>query len=190
MKKIPGRFPALILLILGCSLFTGCAKKTVKIKYQHYLSFGSAQDKNGNLIEAGEGKFFALFYILCIDNTAEKATSFKFDPDKFFTTDPGETIANALNADFGLKNPITVAAGQKKSNLGIIIFKMKGSSWGGNQGEFLYYKSSAGESVLPWRDNWINLGGPQAHIADYLGFPASYSQGANLCVDNPIQSPH
>ncbi|HEV8284379.1 MAG TPA: hypothetical protein VGQ09_08715 [Chitinophagaceae bacterium] len=189
MKKILGRLPALTLLILGCVLFTGCGKKTVKIKYQHYLSFGSAQDKNGNLIEAGQGQFFALFYILCIDNTAANAKSFSFDPNKFYTNDPGETIANALNSDFGLKNPITVAAGQKKSNLGIIIFKMKGS-WGGNQGETLYYNSSAGESVLPWKDNWVNLGGPQAHIADYLGFPVSYSSGANLCVDNPIQSPH
>jgi hypothetical protein len=166
-----------------------CAKKTVKIKYQHYLSFASAFDKNGNKIEAGNGHFFALFYILCVDNTEKNANSFSFNPNKLRTNDPGETISNSLNADFGINNSITVSAGQKKSNLGFVIFKMNGS-WGGNQGEYLFYNSSSGESVLPWRDNWVNLGGPQATLTDFTGFPVSYSPNANLCVDDPIQSPH
>jgi len=189
MKKIPGKLSALTLLVLGCVLFAGCEKKTVKIKYQHYVSFGSAQDKDGNLIQAGQGEFFALFYILCIDNTGENATSFSFDPKKFYTNDQGETITNVLNNDFGLKNPITVAAGQKKTNPGFIIFKMKGGA-AGNQSETLFYNTSSGESVLPWRDNWANLAGPQAHLQDFAGFPKSYTSGSNLCKDNPVQSPH
>ena len=189
MKNIPGKLQILTLLILGCILFTGCSKKTVKIRYQHYVSFQSAQDKNGNMITAGQGEFFAMFYILCVDNTMENAVNFSFDPKKFYTSDQEETVLNVLNNDFGLKNPIAVAAGQKKTNLGFIIFKMKGGA-SGNQMETLRYNTSSGESVLPWRDSWANLAGPQAHLQDFAGFPVSYPAGSNLCDDGPIGSPH
>jgi hypothetical protein len=179
------RAPALMatIAILASS---GCAN-TVTVKYQHHYSAAAGWDKNGKLVQAGEGKFFALYHVVCIRNKAKGAKAFTFTPSKL-STKPGGTIDNALNDQFGLTGPIQVNAGQEKQNVGTIILLANGA-WGGNQIEFLTYDSAQGESVLLANDGFGPLGGPTLSTDTLKSGPA-YPAGADMCDDPPIQPPH
>ena len=163
----------LVVASIGCS-------DTATIRYQYRLSFSEGFKKNGDKIKAGDDHF-ALYHIVCI-STGDKA--FTFTPSKLYTTEPGSTSDNLLNADYGIVSPVTVGAHQQKQNVGTVILRVKGSS-GGNQPEPLFYMSSSNESVLLSNDGFPNSYGPTI-----LAQGPAYPQGANLCKDDPIQSPH
>ena len=164
----------------------GCAN-TVTIRYQHHYSAAAGWDKNGTLVEAGDGKFFAVYHVVCIRNKKKGAKNFTFTPSKLSTKNGG-TIDNPLNDQFGLTSPIQVNAGQEKQNLGTVILRTTGG-WSGNQIEFLTYNSTQGESVLLSNDGFANLGGPTLSTATLKSGPV-YPSGADMCDDPPIQPPH
>jgi hypothetical protein len=169
-----------ILALPGCS-------NTATVRYQHHYSSGAGWDKNGQLVEAGTGKFFAMYHVVCIRNKEKGAKNFTFTPGKLSTKFDG-TIDNPLNDQFGLTGPIQVNAGQEKQNLGTVILLTKGA-WAGNQIEFLTYNSAQGESVLLANDQFGPLGGPTLSTNTLMSGPA-YPSGADMCDDPPIQAPH
>jgi hypothetical protein len=176
------------IVIAGLAASAGCSN-TVTVKYQHNLSFGSGEGKNHETIDAGPGRYFALFYIVCISNDASGAQNFGFMPSKLSTTIPGTTINNELNNLYGLVSPVGMPAGMVKSHVGRVILRLDGD-FGGNQPIFLTYQSASGESVSLVNDGFANLGGPM-ESTDVLqnGTPA-YPPGASVCTDPPIQPPH
>ncbi len=183
---------SLAALPLACEVSGFIGGDLVTIRYEHYWSFGAGWD-DGNKIDSGEGKFFALFYILCVSNQDTNAQNFTFDPAKLDTGDSTETLNNQLNNTFGIPNPVSVPAGQQKTNLGFVIFLMNGGESGGaiTPPESLLYASSGQESVVMVRDSWLQVAGPTASdLASYQDFPPPYEPGDDLCEVEPLSSPH
>jgi hypothetical protein len=181
------RWDRLIVIAMVFVGLSACNKNMVRMKYQHHISAGEVRDLSNNVIPTPKGTYWALFHIVCLINEGKKAQTFHFSPLKLHTNDEDETIQNPANQLVGLTNTITLQPGQRVAFPGSVIFRMSGASAGG-QPRYLLYASSGKESVLPYKDNFGNLGGPTLYLAS-LPQPA-YAAGADPCEDPPIQKPH
>lgn len=185
MSRTPKRLAIMVLAVsMGA---VGCQNNTVRVKFQHHISAGQTVDAANNVVPAPADSYWALFHIVCISNDDDEPQTFVFDPLKLKTNDPSETVINAANQAAGMTQSVTLQAGESKPFVGSVILRMTGT-WGGNQPRYLLYDTSENDSVLPYRDNFANLGGPTLDL-DNLPSPA-YPPGADPCEDGPIQSPH
>lgn len=169
--------------LLGCSNPTN----TVRIKYQHHVSAGTALDLSNNVIPTPSGTYWALFHIVCLANDDAQPQTFHFSHLKLTTTDPTETIQNPANDLVGLTSTITLQPGQRIAFPGSVIMRMSGP-YGGMQARYLLYAQSGQEHVLMEKDNFPNGAGPTMYLAT-LPSPA-YPPGADPCEDLPVQTPH
>jgi hypothetical protein len=134
-----------LLLLISVLLAVGC-NSTTQVKYVHHWAGWKLALPDGTVLTAPANKYYAVFFINCIDNSAREE-GFFFTSAKLRDEDGNATQDNPVTDQYvGLTTKL-VGAGKIEKKIGKVVFLLPGSPQSLTQ-YYLSYASDEFDSVL------------------------------------------
>ena len=139
LARNPRALPALFACLLSALLLTGCAGRTVTVKYAplfntNWTDSPDLSKKTGILM---------VYCLVAIDNTGKNAVDFTFDPQRLYLQGPDK-----FNPGLTTIQSTTVQAGKVATKLGTLSIHADGASVPNQAWDPLFYTPIGSESVL------------------------------------------